>query len=125
MKFINLKIAAKQKVVFSIILLILIAAISYSIHVMRMFKDKVDEVTLNRLPRAIAVSNFNFSTAELRLNQLQVALAKEKIPNEQWDALFNELDSNFDRYVQLKEESEQKKQYSLKEEQLFEEFDSK
>jgi len=77
MRFKDLKLGTKQMVGFgSILLLVVITNIFYFSRIEEI-KVEVDTLTDNRIPRLIAISHINQATTELRLTQLQLALADE------------------------------------------------
>jgi two-component system NtrC family sensor kinase len=129
MKFRNLKLAKKQLLGFGAILIIMAAANMFSIRNMRAIKNEIDEVTSNWLPRGIAISDINKNTTNLRLNQLQHAMATDEetkqLLSEAMVDLIDKINENLDTYEKLKTESESRNLYSNEERGLFAEFDSK
>lgn len=129
MKFKNLKLGKKQLLGFGAILIIMAAANMFSIRNMRAIKSEIDEVTSNWLPRGIAISDINKNTTNLRLNQLQHAMATDEESKQLLSKIMIELidkiNENLDTYEKLKTESESKNLYSDEERRLFNEFDIK
>jgi len=101
----------------------------FSIRNMRAIKNEIDEVTSNWLPRGIAISDINKNTTNLRLNQLQHAMATDEqskqLLSEAMVKLVDKINENLDTYEKLKTESESRNLYSDEERRLFAEFDSK
>jgi two-component system NtrC family sensor kinase len=129
MKFKDLKISTKQKIVFGILLFLLISAVFQTYHVLKSLKNELDKVTLNRLPRVVAISDLNFNTHELRLNQLQYAITTEnELRKEQADRmieLINQINDNFDTYEKLNKESEETNLYGTELLNLIDQFEGK
>ena len=119
MRIKDLKLSAKQKIGFGIILIIMAGVNIFSIHKMALLKGELDEVSKNRLPRAIAVSDINLNTSRLRFIQLQHAFAEDEgqISRQQniQIQLIDTINEHLDTYEELKIDSEQKKLYSQKE----------
>jgi len=127
MKFRDLKLGAKQAIGFGFILVIMAGANFFSIRKMAAIKAEIDEVTANRLPRAIAISDLNLNTADLRLNQLQHAFttnaaAKQRQKNMMIE-LIDKINENIDSYERLKTAAEARQSYSEAERQLYNDFD--
>jgi signal transduction histidine kinase len=129
MKIKNLKLGAKQAIGFGLILAIMAGAHAFSTRKMAAIKAEIDEVTANRLPRAIAISDLNLNTANLRINQLQHAFTTNAAAKQQQTLmmikLIDEINGNRDTYEQLKTEAEARKCYSEEEHELYVEFDRK
>ena len=129
MKFKNLKLSKKQLLGFGAILIIMAAANMFSIRNMRSIKSEIDEVTSNWLPRGIAISDINKNTTNLRLNQLQHAMATDEeskqLLSEVMIGLIDKINENLDTYEKLKTESESRNLYSDEERKLYNEFDNK
>lgn len=129
MKFENLKLGSKQLLGFSAILIIMAAVTIFSIRNMRAIKNEIDEVTSNWLPRGNAISDININTTNLRLNQLQHAMATDEETKQQLSEimidLIDKINDNLDTYERLKAESQKRGLYSDEERRLFDEFDSK
>lgn len=129
MKFKNLKLSNKQLLGFGAILIIMTAANMFSIRNMRSIKSEIDEVTSNWLPRGIAISDINKNTTNLRLNQLQHAMATDEeskqLLSEVMIGLIDKINENLDTYEKLKTESESRNLYSDEERKLYNEFDNK
>ncbi len=127
MAFRDLKIGAKQLVSFGAILIIMALVNFFSIRRMGAIKAEIDEVSGNRLPRAVAISDLNLNTSYLRINQLQLAFAqKPDIKRElaaTISALIDSINHNLDLYDSLRAESERGGLYSAKERDLYTAFE--
>lgn len=77
MRFKDLKLGTKQKVGFGSILLLVFITNVYFFSRIEEIKVEVDDLTANRIPRVIAISDINQTTTELRLAQLQLAAADQ------------------------------------------------
>ncbi len=127
MTFNNLKIGAKQMVGFGAILIIMAGVNVFAIRKMAAIKAEIDEVSGNRLPRALAISNLNLNTSYLRINQLQLAFTEE--PETKLElhatisALIDSINHNLDLYDSLRTESERRNLYSAEERDLYTAFD--
>ncbi|MFQ6115892.1 MAG: ATP-binding protein, partial [bacterium] len=101
----------------------------FSTRKMAALKAEMDEVTLNWLPRAIAISDINLNTAHLRTSQLQHALTTdEEKKQEQIKTIISIIDrinDNLDIYEKLKADSETRNLYSEEERNLYSAFDEK
>lgn len=128
-RFRGLKLATKQRFGAGFIMLIMAAVNIYSINRLATLKRDVDIVTTNRLPRAIAISDINLNTSELRRNQLQFIFAGEGVAKEEQTdamiALIDSINANIDAYERLKAESEARNLYSDEEARLYADFDRK
>ncbi|MCB0268596.1 MAG: MCP four helix bundle domain-containing protein [Calditrichaeota bacterium] len=129
MKYKDLPLAVKQLLGFGFILLIMAAVIGFSISKMFDIKEDFDEITTNRLPRAIAIFDIHLNTTNLRLNQLQHAFATDKIQKQEQAEilirLIDQINENLDTYNTFKAESEAKNLYSVEESKLFKSFERK
>jgi len=129
MKIRDLKLGAKQKIGFGIILVLMASVNIFSVRKMVAVKGELDEVSMNRLPRAIAISDINLYTTRLLSVQLQSALADSNTMQDRLQrlqmALIDSINSNLDIYEKLKEDSEQRNVYSDRERDLYAEFDWK
>ena len=128
MNFKNLKLATKQRVGFAIILVLLAMVNAYFLYKIRTIKDDIDEVTQSWMPRAIILSDINFSSSELRRIQLQQAFATDKAIDEfniQSIELLDRIDNQIDTYDTLKAASQQRNLYSEEEGRLYTEFEQK
>lgn len=129
MKFKDLKLGTKQSVGFGFILAIMAGVNIFSLNKMATLKDEIDEVTTNWLPRAIAISDINLNTSDLRLNQLQHAFAtaeaKKQVQANIMITLTDKISDNLNTYLQLKTSSEKRNLYSEEERKLYSEFDRK
>jgi serine phosphatase RsbU (regulator of sigma subunit) len=126
MDFRNLKIGTKQMIGFGLILIIMAGVNIFSIKKMATLKSEIDEVSKNWLPRAIALSDLNLNTTNLRLNQLQHAFASDEAQKqtqaEIMIALLDSINKNIDVYEKLKGESERRNLYSEEEKRFYTEF---
>ncbi len=129
MKFKDLKLGAKQAIGFGLILAFMAGANFFSIRKMAAIKAEIDEVTANRLPRALAISDLNLNTADLRINQLQHAFttdaAAQQQRKKQMIQLIDQINGNIDTYERLRTESEARQFYTEEERRLYAEFDRK
>lgn len=127
-RFRDFKLSTKQRFGAGCILLIMAAVNIYSINRLGVLKRDIDVVTTNRLPRAIAISEINLNTSELRRNQLQFIVAGNDSSREQQAgamiALIDSINANIDVYEHLKKESEARN-FSEEESRLYSEFDEK
>ncbi len=98
----------------------------YSARKMAEIKAEIDEVTASWLPRAIAISDINFNTANLRIIQLQHAFVTDAARKEKLAitmiSLLDEINENRDTYEMLKASSEERHLYSENERTLYSEF---
>ena len=129
MRLRDLKLSAKQKIGFGIILVIMAGVNIFSVRKMASLKAELDEVSMNWLPRAIALSDINLNTSRLLLIQSQHAFlpdeaAKLRQKNIQIN-LIDKINENLDTYEALKADSEKRNLYSEEEGRLFAEFDWK
>ncbi len=128
MTFRDLKLGAKQLLGFGVILVLMTSANIFSINRMRALKAEIDEVTKNRLPRALAIADLNRSAFDLRIKQLQYAFAidsaSKKIQAEATSALIDSITQNLETYKRLKTEAEGRQSYSKKEEKLYDALES-
>lgn len=129
MKFKNLKLSTKQKIGFSIVLTLMAGVNIFSLYNMDKIKHEIDEVTTNWLPRAIALSEINLNSSELRRIQLQQAFTKDETSKQEQAmmtiVLLDKISKNVDTYDSLKTASEMRNLYSEKEGKLYAEFDQK
>ncbi len=129
MKFRNLKLAHKQYIGFDFILLVMVIVSIYAINRMAILRDQIDEVSNNWLPRALAISDINKNTSDLRINQLQYAFAEDQAGKdaqaEMIYPLIDRINDNRNTYETLRESSEKSGLYSDEERQLYEAFDEK
>lgn len=127
MTFRNLKIGAKLMIGFGAILIIMAGVTIFAIRKMAAIKAEIDEVSGNRLPRAVAISDLNLNTSYLRINQLQLAFAQEAENKRELaatiSALIDSINQNLDLYDSLRAESEQRHLYSSEERNLYAAFD--
>ena len=129
MKFKDLKLGTKQIIGFSLILLIMAGVTIFSINKMATIKVEIDQVTQNWLPRAIAVSQINLYTSDLRRLQLQHAFASDEISKQEQAnkmvTLIDKINENQDIYISLKKRYGKQYLYSEDEEVLYSEFEGK
>ncbi len=129
MKFRDLKIGTKQILGFSSILFIMIGVNIFSIIGMTSLKSEIDDFDKNWLPRAIAISEINYNSANLRKEQLQYAYAKKgDLKKEETELLINFIDKineNIDIYENIKLTFNEPGEYSLKEDSLYSSFQQK
>ncbi len=129
MKFKDVKLGAKQALSLGLILAIMAGANIFSIRKMAAIQAEIDEATANRLPRALAIADLNLNTANLRINQLQLAFTTDAEAQQQQKEtmieLIDEINGNRDTYEQLKTASEARQAYSEGERKLYMEFDRK
>lgn len=127
MSFRDLKLGAKQLLGFGVILVLMAAANIFSLNRMKAVKAEIDEVAQSRLPRALAIAELKRSTLDLRINQLQYALAADVFRKQaQADTLIKLLDHinhSIDDYDILKNVAEMRRTYSAEEAALYTEFD--
>ncbi len=126
MKLSNLNLRTKQLIGFGAILIMLILVYLYSIKKMSDLNEEIDAVSNNWLPRAVALSELNNSTANLRISQFEHAYTfdEEKMRQQELEMieLLDQITENIDTYEKLKEESEAKNIYSEAEKNLYELF---
>jgi signal transduction histidine kinase len=124
MRFRDAKLATKQSIGLGLIFAILALGNFYSLRKMATIESEIDEVTSNRLPRAIAVSDISLSTSNLRTAQLQYALTRDPERKREQAAamlaLLERIDDDRDRYERLKRASETRDLYSERERELYE-----
>ncbi len=127
--FRDFKLATKQRIGAGFILMIMAAVNVYSINRLATLKRDIDVVTTNRLPRAIAISEINLNTSELRRNQLQFIFVGEGAAKEEqiqaMIALIDSINASIDAYQQLRGESQGQNHHADEEGQLYAEFDQK
>ncbi len=129
MKFKDLKLGAKQRLGFGIILIILAVVNIFSIRMMKSIKVEFDQVTTNWLPRTIAISDINLYTTNLRLNQLQHAFTSDDQQKRRQEALIIELidkiNANLDTYDSLRSIAAEDQLPHNPEQEVFAAFDQK
>jgi len=100
---------------------------SYSARTMAELKAGIDEVTASWLPRAIAISDLNVNTANLRIIQLQHAFVTDADRKQtlagMMISLLDEISENRDIYETLMASSEKRMLYSENERTMYAEFD--
>ena len=125
MRFRDARLATKQSIGLGLIFAILALGNFYSLRKVAAIESEIDEVTSNRLPRAIAVSDISLSTSNLRTAQLQYALTRDPERKREQAAamlaLLERIDDNRDAYERLKRASEMRDLYSDRERALYEE----
>ena len=95
MKFRDLKVGTKQIIGFGLILIIMAGINIFSIAVMDYLKSEIEDFEENLLPRALAISEINYNSSNLRREQLQVAFAKdEKLRQNAIDLLITYIDKS-------------------------------
>lgn len=129
MKLKDLKIGVKQTIGFVCILILMAGANFSSFYQLFNLKKSIDDVTNSWLPRAIAISEININTTDLRQNQLQLIFAdSEAERTAQADRIVELLDSintNLDTYERLRVQALTQNLYSEEERALFAAFDQK
>lgn len=129
MSFQNLKLGVKQGLGFGIILIIMACGHAYVTNVLRTLRVEIDEVSSNRMPRAIAISDLNLHTTNLRIHQLQHAYSPDASAREEKEEaiinLITKINDDRDTYEKLKKDSERQNLYSSEEGELYQEFDRK
>jgi len=125
MNFRNLKLAHKQILAFTIVLIIMAGVNAYLLGRLDDFRSDLERVATNWLPRVIAISDVNTSTSDLRMLQLQYVF----LPDDSLQQaglmieLIDRIEYNRDIYEALKAESEAAHEYTDEERQLYESFD--
>jgi signal transduction histidine kinase len=118
----------KQLVSFGLVLLIMSAVQIYSIRSMQAIRVEVDEVSQNRLPRALAISDVNLGTSRLRINQLQLTLATDADGRAALTAtsvdLIDQINAALDDYRERRVRSPAEDQFSDEERRFYEAFDA-
>ena len=126
MKFRNLKLGTKQFTGFGVILLLMAAVSFSSIQRMESLKSELVAVSTNWLPRAIAISNINLTTTELRLRQLQHVMAHDSAERQESAdiliGLIDQINADLDTYEKLRKESDLDSIYSARESSLFQRY---
>lgn len=125
----DLSLGTKQKIGFGIVLLLMAVVNIFTIFQMTSLKSEIDEVSNNRLPRAIAIADLNYNTAQLRINQLEhVYIFDEEGKRRQALETINLIDDinrNLDIYDSLKKEAEKIDLYPPREDMLYQDFDDR
>jgi signal transduction histidine kinase len=126
MKFKDMKLRSKQKIVLGLILLIMAVVNIFAIRKMASIKSEVDELTRNWLPRAIVVTDINLYTSDLRRSQLQYAFANDEKSKQELAqtmiTLIDNINERLDSYDTLRTEAQQLDIYSEEERALFSDF---
>ncbi len=129
MKFKDLKLSAKLAGGFGVILIIMAGSNIFSIRRMTAIKNEIDDVTANRLPRALALADLNLNTAALRISQLQHAFTREPAVRQQQKdlmiRLIDRIEENKDTYERLRSESTVRQFDTAEEDALYAAFDRK
>lgn len=129
MKFSNLKLASKQRLGFGLVLALMAAVSIFSLYNMATIKNEIDVVTQNWMPRAIAISDINLNSSELRRTQLQQAFTTDQSRRQALNIraieLIDQINTNLDRYDSLKTAAQTRNLYSAEEARLFNAFDRK
>ncbi len=129
MRFRDLRLGTKQTLGFALIVIIMWGANIYSINKMANLKSEIDEVTNNWLPRAIAISDINLNTSDLRRTQLQYALASDETEKQNQAqtmiSSIEKINENMEIYEKLKTQSEEHNLYSEAERNLYSQFEER
>jgi signal transduction histidine kinase len=129
MKFRDLKVGTKQILGFGSILIIMAGVNIFSIAVMDYLISEINDFEENLLPRALAISEINYNSSNLRREQLQVAFAKdEKLRQEAINLLITYIDKineSVDLYEDLRSEFGSQEEYTTEEDSLYSVFDHK
>lgn len=129
MKFRDLKLSAKLAGGFGVILIIMAGSNIFSIRRMTAIKNEIDDVTSNRLPRALALTDLNLNTAALRIRQLQYAFTREPVERQRQKdimiGLIDRINENKDTYEGLKSDSTALQFNVVEEDELYAAFDQK
>ena len=129
MKFKDLKLSTKLAGGFGVILIIMAGSNIFSIRRMTAIKNEIDDVTANRLPRALALADLNLNTAALRISQLQHAFTREPAVRQQQKdlmiRLIDRIEENKDTYERLRSESTVRPFDTAEEDALYAAFDRK
>ncbi len=129
MKFRDLRLGAKQLIGFGVILLMMAGANIFALNKMAAIKSEIDEISANRLPRALAIADLNFNTMNLRANQLQHAFASDSTGKREQDQamvqLIDHMNQNLDYYAELKKEAEDRGFHFQEENERYAAFDQK
>ncbi|MBD3298769.1 MAG: HAMP domain-containing protein [candidate division Zixibacteria bacterium] len=106
MRFRNWKVSTKQFVIFGFILFLMAISNGMAINHTRDIKDEVDQITSVWLSRVIALSQVNSGATDLRLHQLQYALAEsDSVRTEETSGMITAMEQvsiSFDRYLELR-----------------------
>ena len=107
------RLAHKQAIIVGVILILMATANGMLIHRMNGLRDAIDTVTSKWLPSAVAVGNIDAYTSDLRIMQLQHALAQEDSVKGRLELLMAGLiekiqinQDDFDRLAKTEEQSE-------------------
>jgi len=126
MHFRNWKVARKQFFIFGILLLLMGLSNGMSINNTRDIKSEVDQVTGVWMPRLIAISSVNFGASDLRLHQLQYAVAESDSLREyqttEMVAAIDRMNESLDRYIALTTNVDSA-EVNTEESEIFERFD--
>ncbi|MEK7729188.1 MAG: ATP-binding protein [candidate division KSB1 bacterium] len=129
MSFRDLKLGAKQLLGFGVILVLMATANIVSLNRMKAVKTEIDEVAQSRLPRALAIAELKRSTLDLRINQLQYAIALDAASKQTQADLMGELldriNKNIEAYDSLKTEALHRAAYSAAEARAYAAFGEK
>ncbi len=129
MSFRNLKLGAKQLLGFGVILVLMASANIFSSNRMKAVKTEIDEVAQSRLPRALVIAELKRSTLDLRINQLQYALAADAFSKQAQADLMGDLldriNKNIEAYDSLKTEALNRQAYSAAEARAYSAFGEK
>ena len=127
MRYRDLKFGTKQTISFGLILIIMAGVNLLSARQMIALKTELDTVTTHWLPRAIALAALNTNTSNLRINQLQHAIAPDvetrEAPTQNMIAFIGKINEDYDAYVTLRTDSLPQTLSSNEESALFDTFD--
>ena len=125
----NWKLGTKQTAGFGLILLLMAGASLLALYRMGEVKSDLEKVTDDWLPRIIAVSEINQSTSDLRIQQLQHALATDSLAKLDLAAgivsLIDRINTSFDRYQELRVAVRDSLDRRQEEQRWFRHFDTK
>lgn len=108
MKIKNLRLSRKLFLGFGFVLLMMFAVNIVSIHQMIILKSEIDNFNNQWLPSALAISDLNLNTADLRRSQLQYAFTTNEEDKQELAATMiltiDKINENLDDYARLKEQ---------------------
>jgi hypothetical protein len=100
------KLRTKQLAGVGLVLLLMSAVHFYTIHNMRAIRVELDEVAQIWLPMALAISDVNLSTSQLRIYQLQHTLTgdahKRQVLTAASGDLIETINTSLDEYRELR-----------------------
>ncbi len=122
-------IGIKQTIGFVCILALMAGANFSSFYQLFQLKESIDDVTNSWLPRAVAISEIDINTTDLRQNQLQLIFSDSQQQREDQAQrivkLIDKIGLNLDDYERLRDQAIAQDLYSEEEKALYEAFDSK